>query len=263
MDNSTLLFAIAAIPALLLIFYVYKKDLVEKEPPKLLVKLFLLGGLLSVFMAIILEVIYDGIFFLDKGTYAGLFIYCFFGIGLIEEECKFLVLKAFTWNSKEYKHVFDGIVYAVYVSLGFAFLENIAYVFQYGFTTGLVRGITAIPGHFCFAVFMGAYYGLSKQAEVLGENERVKKLNNLALLTAISIHGLYDFFAFALSYNSLFVISFIAFLIAVYVIAFKKVKTISNVKNNFVQKRLVEEFCSNCGNKLNGKYCAFCGKERG
>jgi hypothetical protein len=41
---------------------------------------------------------------------------------------------------------FDGIVYAVFVSMGFAAIENIMYVFDYGYQTGLVRAFTAVPG---------------------------------------------------------------------------------------------------------------------
>ena len=76
-------------------------------------------------------------------------------VGLIEEGSKFFFLYRFTWKDKAFNYRFDGIVYAVFVSLGFAALENVFYVFNYGTGVALQRALLTIPGHMSFAVYMG------------------------------------------------------------------------------------------------------------
>ena len=88
----------------------------------------------------------------------------YFGVVAFSEEgAKYFLLKRRTWNSAAFNCQFDGVVYAVFVSLGFALWENISYVLMYGLSTALVRAVTAVPGHACFGVFMGVWYGLAKR----------------------------------------------------------------------------------------------------
>lgn len=84
-------------------------------------------------------------------------------VAIAEESSKYFFLKKRTWNNPEFNCQYDGVVYAVFVSLGFALWENINYVLSYGFSTAIVRAITAIPGHACFGVFMGVFYGLARK----------------------------------------------------------------------------------------------------
>jgi RsiW-degrading membrane proteinase PrsW (M82 family) len=51
-----------------------------------------------------------------------------------EEFSKYFFLNRKTWNSEEFNCLYDGIVYASCVSLGFALAENISYVIAYGFS---------------------------------------------------------------------------------------------------------------------------------
>ena len=84
----------------------------------------------------------------------------------------------------------DGIVYAVCVSLGFAALENILYLFDNAndfVTVGIVRAIFAVPGHFCDGILMGFYYSLVK----FTTHNRTRNII-LTLLAPILLHGAYD-----------------------------------------------------------------------
>ena len=65
----------------------------------------------------------------------------------------------FSWRNPNFNYLFDAVVYAVFVSLGFAAFENIKYVFTYGLSVALTRAVTAVPGHLSFSVFMGIFYG--------------------------------------------------------------------------------------------------------
>ena len=192
----TVLMIAAVIPAIYLMRYVYMHDRLEKEPAKLLIKLVLLG-VLSTLGAIITEMIGFNVlgYVFYEGSLPYLIISNFLIIALSEEGFKYLLLKLATWKNKEFNCQFDGVVYAVFVSLGFALWENIQYVFSYGLATALVRAITAVPGHACFGVMMGAWYGLAKKYDVQGDAEKSKHYRRLALLTPVLLHGTYDFAA--------------------------------------------------------------------
>ena len=88
----------------------------------------------------------------------------FLVVAVVEEGCKFFFLYRRTWHDPNFNFRFDAIVYAVFVSLGFAAFENVKYVFSYGLSVALPRAILAVPGHMGFAVFMGIFYGRAKRA---------------------------------------------------------------------------------------------------
>lgn len=73
------------------------------------------------------------------------FVNAFFKVALVEEFSKFFFVRFILYRNKNFNEPFDGIVYAVMVSMGFATIENIIYVFQYGAMTGVLRMFTAVP----------------------------------------------------------------------------------------------------------------------
>lgn len=195
--NYTLLLLLAVFPALVLITYIYYKDSHDKEPVGLLIQLFLLG-VGSIIPAIIIEAIGEAIiniFFYD-GTLIYNFVYSFFVIALAEEGFKFLFTYVRTWNCRDFNHKFDGIVYAMLVSLGFATLENILYVFQGGLSTAIMRALLSVPSHAIDAVFMGYYYGLAKYDESSGKTASKNTHLALSLIIPVLLHGFYDFCLF-------------------------------------------------------------------
>jgi len=191
-----ILIAIAVIPAIFLMVKVYKSDRIEKESKSLLRRL-VTGGILATLLALVEErvgeYILRNIVEVDSLAYN---IIMYFGIvAFAEETSKYLYLKKRTWNNPEFNCQYDGVVYAVFVSLGFALWENINYVLSYGIVTGLVRAVTAIPGHACFGVFMGIFYGAAKKYSNYGSEGIAKILRVLAVIVPAFIHGAYDFIA--------------------------------------------------------------------
>ena len=190
------LIAAAVIPAVVLLLCVRRADRLEAESPRVLIPL-VIGGILATALALIGEKIGTfliGLFF-EENTVTYVAALFFLVVGPAEEGFKYLLLKRRTWNEPEFNCQFDGVVYAVFVSLGFALWENISYVALYGFGTALVRAVTAIPGHACFGVFMGAWYGLAKRCDLNGEPKRSKACRILAVCCAALLHGVYDFAA--------------------------------------------------------------------
>ena len=196
LNPITILVAAAIIPAVILLFEIYKYDRLEKESGGLLRSL-VLKGIVATALAVVTEKI--GIAILGRLFPDGSFIYyvilMYFVVGLSEEGFKYLLLRVTTWNSTEFNCRFDGVVYAVFVALGFALWENISYVFSYGLGTALVRAVTAVPGHACFGVFMGTWYGLAKKQQLWGQEDLSVVSRTVAVVLPVLIHGTYDLLA--------------------------------------------------------------------
>ena len=117
--------------------------------------------------------------------------YSYFIIAFTEEGSKFLVLRFFAYPKKSFNEPFDGIVYAVMISMGFATVENIEYVERFGFQTGIVRFFLSVPAHASFAVLTGYYAGMAKANPAYSLSMLWK-----GLIIAVIFHGSFDFFVF-------------------------------------------------------------------
>ena len=228
LSPNALLIAAAVVPAAVLMIYIYRKDRLEKEPTSLLVSL-LLWSIAATFLAVVAESVGAAAlaFFLPGGennrAYA-VWMY-FIVVALSEEGFKYLILRWRTWRSPQFNCSFDGVVYAAFVSLGFALWENIGYVLMYGLGAALMRAITAVPGHASFGVFMGACYSAAKACEQRGELDRSRLWRVLAVLLPTLVHGFYDYIAIGGSEDSTGV--FICFVVVVFAAAFLLVRRLS------------------------------------
>ncbi|MBP5288721.1 MAG: PrsW family intramembrane metalloprotease [Clostridia bacterium] len=196
MTYNFILMLAAVIPAVFLMIKAYRSDRMEKESPALLWTL-VKAGVFSALIALISEralcALLDLFVAKENGWYN---VILYFGIVACSEEgAKYFMLKRNTWRSPEFNCQYDGVVYAVFVSLGFALWENISYVIHYGFTTALVRAVTAIPGHACFGVFMGVFYGIAKKYDTWGNRAASTTFRVLAIVLSALLHGAYDYIA--------------------------------------------------------------------
>ena len=172
-EADLLLIAAAVVPAVWLMIKVYRADRLEKEPTGLLLSLLALG-VFSTTLASLTEQLGDIAlsWFYPEDTLPYDLIMYFVIVAFSEEGFKYLLLKLRTWRSPHFDCQFDGVVYAVFVSLGFALWENIGYVMYYGLGAALARALTAVPGHACFGVFMGYWYGIAKRWELADYADR-------------------------------------------------------------------------------------------
>ncbi len=252
---NDLLLLISILPVILINKYIYNKDR-EKEPKKLLKKL-TIGGVLSCFGVFIISVflpLISPIFGVeDTSTLSNfeLAINVFVGVALVEEFCKYVFVYWFSYNQREFDYIFDMIVYAVYVSLGFALFENILYVATGGISTGIIRAFTAIPMHASMGVLMGHFLGEAKYNELNKKSGLSYKL--LALLVPTLVHGAYDYAAFQGNLLLLIVI-LIVFIITSIVI-------VNNKSKNDVKIQRKNAYCTVCGTKVIGDYCIKCGSK--
>ncbi len=211
LSYDVILIAAAVIPAVFLMIRVYRSDRMERESTVLLSSL-VIAGVLSSLIAMVSERILSAVLdstVVDRELYM---VLLYFGVVACSEEgAKYFMLKRKTWRSPEFNCQYDGVVYAVFVSLGFALWENISYVMHFGFSTALVRAVTAIPGLTCFGVFMGVFYGAARKYENRGWKEKASPYRKLAVVIPVLLHGAYDYIASTANGNWAFV-GFIAVL---------------------------------------------------
>ncbi len=216
------LLAIAVLPATVLMYVIYRYDKVEREPLGLLLGVMGLG-MITIIPAVIWELLGEKLLLLlfEEESPFYIFLENFFVVALAEETVKRLVVRYFVWNKKAFNYRFDAIVYCAAASLGFALFENILYVFQYGFGTGISRAILSVPGHCTFGIFMGFFMGDAKLHEVRGNIGKARWLKALSLIVPVLLHGFYDF---SLSMQSVLLnIAFFVFVIVVDLVAIIRV----------------------------------------
>ena len=214
MDNDFLLkLVLALLPTVVIIIFILAHDRNDKEPLSLLIVLFVLGCL-TVIPAIFMEMFFDDIFPFSYEYPLFLAVIC---VALPEEAVKYIAARLVAYNRRSYDEVYDGIIYCVVVSLGFATVENIMYVFNYDIQTAIMRAITSVPAHAMFGISMG--YNMS-MAKVRFAKTRY---HILSLLSPILLHGIYDYILFSgLEY---LLIIFFAYLIWMYIKSIRLIRS--------------------------------------
>jgi RsiW-degrading membrane proteinase PrsW (M82 family) len=212
-----LLLAIA--PAIILMMYVYFRDKYEKEPVKLILKGILLGAIIIFPVGLIENYIMGfgtGFSKIPKAAYDGFIV-----AGATEEAFKYFAVFILIWRNSNFNEKFDGIVYAVSVSLGFAAIENLFYVFSNNsMQVGLLRAFTAVPGHTIFGIVMGFYLGMAR----FSENGKGKLLL-YAFIVPWLLHGIYDFML--MSGHPILLLTFVPFLVFMYRHGLKKMRELN------------------------------------
>jgi protease PrsW len=184
-----ILLALALAPGAAIGLYIYLKDKHEREPLGLLLRGFFFG-LLSVFVTLLIGSVIGNFITIDEQSVSEQAVHAFLIVALVEEFSKFIFVRGILYNHSNFNEPFDGIVYSVMVSMGFATFENILYVTEGGIGTALMRMFTAVPAHASFAILMGYYLGKAKF-------EHKKSYYALhALAVATLFHGAYDYFLF-------------------------------------------------------------------
>lgn len=186
------------IPVLIILTVIYNMGEVKKQPLWVLVILFL-GGILSwVIVRYISRVLGNDIYksqieINESLGNKGFFLVSFGIIAIIEEISKYIVITIMCFKNKYFKNPYDAIMYAVCISLGFAFVENIMYINNYGMGVAISRAIFSIPAHASFGIIMGYYLGVSKLCRDKGEANASALTRYSAFFIPLIFHGFYDF----------------------------------------------------------------------
>lgn len=239
--DGLILFSLCIIPSLILLWYIYIEDKVEKEPAYLLTLLFI-GGIIACNISILISTIFQKYFPFLNLQYSDLNIFqilfkILITIVLVEELSKWIINYITIWKNKNFKHIYDPIVYSTFISLGFATFENIIYGMtfkSYGLFPIIMRGLISVPSHAVFGVFMGFYLGISKNAEMYHKKRQAFKYKIYSILVPIYLHLVYDLLL--VNKSTLMYSFFIMYIIVCYILANNKIKKLSSIHKNLKEK---------------------------
>lgn len=263
----------AVAPVAFLMHFIYIRDKYERDP-FFSVFMVYIAGFITVIPAAIAESLFTWV---DKLGLLGLAISAWGVIALSEETVKYLALRYLAVPLRGFNEVYDGILYGVAVSLGFATVENALYIAvsgEHGMLVAVLRGLLAVPGHALWGVMMGYYVG---RAKFEPDRRRQLALIRRGWLMAVFWHGLYDFFAFGAEhlkgdmagYFGLGVLGVIAinWMIGSVLISRAQAESVfkrpSPMTNPVFAYLKTVKYCHQCGQAAprNQRYCQRCGGE--
>lgn len=238
LSGNLLILFTAILPVLVLMIYIYRRDLYKKEPVGQIFKAFFYGVLsvcVSLFFSGVIEG--TGLNHLGFSVLGGQVGTAFWGAAIPEESAKLFMLWLFLRKNKFFDEHVDGIVYAVAVSMGFAAIENILYLFSNQdswFQVGMMRACLSVPGHYAFAVFMGYYYSLA----MFGRGNTRKRSMVMMWIIPVIFHGVFNSLLFLMdSFSILSTLLMIGVLVFCYYM------------HGMARKRIQEHLRRDCGLK--------------
>ena len=232
-------------------------DKLEPEPIKVLLRVGLWGGLMSIIPAIIGNSLADHFLGLDgfvndlsRRITLPLALGSAVFIGINEETWKFLATLRLVKKLPEFDQPIDGMIYAMTVALGFAALENIEYMVRFGAGVLVTRSVLSTPIHLACAAIWG--YGLAR-ARFISRHKKYVKTALPYLLAAAGVHAAFDFFIFLQTWTILLVFPLLLFIV-----------WLSNSKLQYLREQylfLDAAICQHCQkpNTVRAKFCIYCG----
>ncbi len=201
--QTLLLILPVAIPIAFWGWYHYHKDRHLPEPTGHLVLTFLLGVLAAAvskglyFALGYVSLRFDALLLADTNT-AGLLAYSLLAIGPIEEFAKLLPFLLVVLRFPEFDEPIDGIIYASFIALGYAAVENLLYLEYLSAWQAAARGFAGPVVHVLFASVWGFTIGC---AHLRDESVGLAALKGFVI--AAFLHGIYDFVVLQHSINAL------------------------------------------------------------
>jgi protease PrsW len=214
-------------PGLALMSYFYLKDQYGSEPFAIVFKTFIFGALL-VFPIMFIQYVFK-----VENVLQGIFFEPFISMGLLEEFFKWFILFYTIYQHISFDEPYDGIVYGASVSLGFATIENIFYLFANGLEYAFGRALLPVSSHALFGVIMGYYLGKSKFS-----SDSKHKWLFLSLLIPFLLHGSYNYILITLED---WLVMMIPFMIFLWYLGLKKVKQARIMSDKHFNQQIICE----------------------
>ena len=218
----------ALVPVAWLLWTIYRKDSVQPEPTKRLVKA-IVFGIGSVFLSLAISMPTSMVLGMniDNQVYGS----------IAEAVAKLFMLWLLLRKNPFFDEHFDGIVYAVCVGLGFAGFENICYLF-WGIEDGSWLGISvsralfSVPAHYFFAILMGYYYSIYHFGI-----DRSIKTKLMVLVAPILAHGIFDSLLFCMRVDE----ALSGVLMILFIIFFTKLRKRAKMRIEICQNEMFPE----------------------
>jgi RsiW-degrading membrane proteinase PrsW (M82 family) len=193
----------AIAPGIAILSYFYLRDNLQPEPISMVIRTFIFGVLL-VFPVMVLQYIMQSEWNWRDGLVANVV-----QSAVVEEFFKWMVVYFTAYKHVEFDEPYDGIVYAVAVSLGFATLENLFYLVINGVDIAFWRALLPVSSHALFAVWMGYYLG---RAKFSGQARKEYRYLWISVGLPIGLHAIYNAIFLATQHWLLLIVPFMAVL---------------------------------------------------
>ncbi|SDJ67050.1 glutamic-type intramembrane protease PrsW [Sediminibacillus albus] len=208
-------------PTLALMSFFYLKDRFDSEPLSMVFRTFMYGALL------VFPIMFIQYAFMEEGIGQAPMIRSFLLTGLMEEFFKWFIFLYTVYKYTDFDSLYDGIIYGVAISLGFATVENLLYLLAHGVEYAFGRALFPVSSHALFGVIMGYYLG---KAKFFTHNHKSTLL--LALIIPVTLHGFYDFILETIPY---WIYIMTPFMIILWLLGLRKVK----IANQHSSKQVV------------------------
>ena len=175
--------------SLLWVIYIRKLDIYEQEKWRHIILVFVMSCL-TIWLVFPISNMLNNFGFSLNGQPVNDFLYCFIGIGMVEELVKMIPVLIIILNKKVINESYDYLFYASVSALGFAFIENTLYINSSEMHSVIARLLVATVAHMTFTTTI--FYGV-----LLSRFKFIKIPNALVYLVffilASLAHGFYDF----------------------------------------------------------------------
>jgi RsiW-degrading membrane proteinase PrsW (M82 family) len=208
-------------PGIFWLWIVYKRDKCEPEPLSLIIRTFLFGVAISIPIALMEALIYPESLATQHPSLLSSAYLSFIVAGVTEEIGKFVLVFLAVYRSRHFNEGMDGLVYSSAAALGFASLENLGYILQFGVQIMLLRGPLSTLAHLVFSAFWG--YTLALRKVNKGSWAGV----TIGLFISIVVHGLFNFLLFLGGTGFLWVLALLAAGIVAFIIMIVHARRIS------------------------------------
>lgn len=210
-------------PAVAIMTFIYLSKRIELEPLPLIIRMFIIG-VIMVFPIMFIQYAFE-----VEGVFHNPLMKSVFLVGLLEEFSKWFFLLFVAYRHSDFDHHYDGIIYGVAVSLGFATIENIIFLFQNGIQIAMLRAIFPVSSHGLFGIIMGFYMGKAKF-----RTTRSRWCLGLGLLIPVGLHTVYDYIITVKEMTWMYWIT--PFMIVLWIIGFRKIRIANQHHENMLRQ---------------------------
>ena len=240
-------------PGLFWLWFYLRKDVYQPAPRRLIAVTFGLGCLSTIPAAIIEAVFLGDSFFEEAAGFGGVAARMLFVVGPVEEACKFAAVRLKPYRSLYFDEPIDGLVYAAAASLGFASLENLVYVLEFGPEVMIGRAPLSTVAHLVFGSIWGYSLGVHQAS-----GYRRSMLVVTSLVLAACVHAIFNILAFAPFPLPL---GGVVLAIGGAIWVFGRFKWGQRISPFRYRRNYPEIACPSCGQliRVMSRFCRFCG----
>ena len=246
---------LAFTPGIFWLWFFAKRHVYRPAPKRLIALTFFLGMVSTIPAAIINGVFLDESLLDDRSTtLASVAVGMLFVVGPAEETCKFLAVRLFAFRSLYFDEPFDGLVYAAAASLGFASLENLFYILQFGPEVMIGRAPLSTLAH----VIFGSFWGYALGSRVRKESGGVIVVA-AGIAAAAVVHGFFNVTLFVFPLGGLPLVGVGLWWV---LSRFSWARRVSPFRYKRNYPRVA---CPVCRQRISivNRYCSFCGASAG